>query len=316
MRDMARKAGGTLTEAFLRATGGLPLLCPATLAGSPSPHSALNLPRTSEEILCFPLSSPSTEWGPEGLPTLLPLPPCLPLPVQPMGVGVWLSPGTRIISSVMYIQTHALLLGRTRRGEGARAAGRRGFITRLLNLNLSPPRMGVLMAPEDPAPRKSITVQAGSLRRPSLLSSHSLRLWPGTASHPFTSAASAALGAVTGPLDLKCPDIAPLGAAAGRWGAPEQGLECASEGMATGIMSRRCWLRLLGWGRGRVKPVTQRWSNGGLGGGCHVSKWLQLQILFSVGPNGCLEIKPWVCVRPSARAPQMGEGSPSRGLIG
>lgn len=176
--------------------------------------------------------------------------------------------------------------------------------------------MGVLMAPEDPAPRKSIAVQAGSLRLPSLLSSRSLRLWPGTASHPFTSAASAALGAVTGPLDLKCPDVAPLGAAAGRWGAPEQGLECASEGMATGIMSRRCWLRLLGWGRGSVKPVTQWRGNGGLGAGCHVSKWLQLQILLSVGPNGCPEIKLWLCVRPSARAPQKGEASPSRGLTG
>lgn len=49
-----------------------------------------------------------------------PLPTHLPSPGQPMGVGVWLSPGKRIISSVMYIQTGALLLGRTRQGEGAR----------------------------------------------------------------------------------------------------------------------------------------------------------------------------------------------------
>lgn len=69
----------------------------------------------------------------------------------------------------MYIQTHALLLGRTRQGEGARTAGRRGFITRLLKLNLSPPGMGVLMAPQNPAPWKSISVQAGSLGLPSLL---------------------------------------------------------------------------------------------------------------------------------------------------
>lgn len=59
----------------------------------------------------------------------------------------------------MYIQTRALLLGRTRQGEGARTAGRRGFITGLLNLNLSPPRMGVLMAPEVTAPQKSIAAR-------------------------------------------------------------------------------------------------------------------------------------------------------------
>lgn len=57
-------------------------------------------------VICFLLSSLSTVWGLEGLPTLSPLPSHLPLPVQPMGVGVWLSPCTRIISSVMYIQTH------------------------------------------------------------------------------------------------------------------------------------------------------------------------------------------------------------------
>lgn len=58
----------------------------------------------------------------------------------------------------MYIQTHTLLLGRTRQGDGACAAGRRGFITRLLNLNLSPPGMRALMAPKEPAPQKSIAV--------------------------------------------------------------------------------------------------------------------------------------------------------------
>lgn len=108
----------------------------------PSPHSALNFPWTSEEVICFPLSSPSTEWGLEGLPTLLPLPPRLPLPVQPMGVGVWLSPGTRIISSVMYIQTHALLLGRTRQGEGACAAGRRGVSNQVIEPEPEPSRNG------------------------------------------------------------------------------------------------------------------------------------------------------------------------------
>lgn len=40
-----------------------------------------------------------------------------------------------------------------------------------------------------------------------------------------------------------------------------------------------------------------------------MSKWLQLQTLLSVGPNGCPEIKPQMWVHPSARAPQMGAGA-------
>lgn len=170
MRGVARKAGGALTEAFLRATGGLQLLYPATLSGSPVSTFSPQLPLDKRGSHLLPSLLSFHRVGAAGAPHSPPSSPRLPLPVQPMGVGVWLSPGTRIISSVMYIQTHALLLGRTRQGEGARAAGRRGFITRLLNLNLSPPGMGVLMAPEDPAPRKSIAVQAGSLRLPSLLS--------------------------------------------------------------------------------------------------------------------------------------------------
>lgn len=124
-RDVARELGGPLTEAFTGAVGSRPPGLSFQPWWLPSPGPV----RPS-------LSSPST--------ALPPLPSRLPLPVQPMGVGVWLSPGKRIISSVMYIQTRALLLGRTRQGEGARAAGRRGFITRLLNLNLSPPGMGLL----------------------------------------------------------------------------------------------------------------------------------------------------------------------------
>lgn len=111
--------------------------------------------RRQPGVISFLLSSPSTAWGLEELPTLSPLPSRLPLPVQTMGLDVWLPPCLRIVSSVMYIHTHAPLLGRTRQGEGTRAAGWRGFITRLLNLNLSPPGMGVLMAPEDPASQKS-----------------------------------------------------------------------------------------------------------------------------------------------------------------
>ena len=140
---------------------------------------------------------------------------------------------------------------------------------------------------------------------PSLLS-YSLLLLPGTAAHPFTSAASADLGAATGPFGLKCPDVAPLGAATGRWGALEQGLECASEGMATGNMSAKCWLRSLQRGRGRLKLVTQWWSDGSPGASCHMSKCLQLQILLSVGPNTCPAIKPQVCMHPSATAPPDG----------
>lgn len=189
--------------------------------------------------------------GWRGSPTLSPLPSRLPLPVQPMGLGIWLPPCLRIVSSVMYIHTHAPLLGRTRQGEGTRAAGWRGFITRLLNLNLSPPGMGVLMAPEALASRKSGNQSLHRLARglPSLLP-HSPLLLPGTASHPFTSAASADLGAAMGPFAFKYPDAAPMGAAAGRWGAREQGLECASEGMATGLTSRKCCRRSLQGGRG------------------------------------------------------------------
>lgn len=52
-----------------------------------------------------------------------------------------------------------------------------------------------------------------------------------------------------------------------------------------------------------MKPVPQRWrGGGGLGGGCHVSKWLQRRILRSVGPNGCPEIKAHVYVHPNASA--------------
>lgn len=53
-----------------------------------------------------------------------------------------------------------------------------------------------------------------------------------------------------GPFAFKYPDVAPMGAATGRWGAREQGLECASEGMATGLRSRKCCLRSLQGGRG------------------------------------------------------------------
>lgn len=152
---MARKAGGH-SEAFLEAIER------GQQQGSDSPQvlGAPNLPSLS-----------SHPWG---LPPLLhlhcvgaggALPSRLPLPVQPMGVGIRLSPGERIISSVMYIQTRALLLGRTMQGEGARAAGWRGVITRLLNLNLSPPGMGVLMVSEVPA------LGNQSLRRLALLPS-------------------------------------------------------------------------------------------------------------------------------------------------
>lgn len=79
--------------------------------------------------------------------------------------------------------------------------------------------------------------------------------------------------------------------------------------MATGSTSRKCWLRCLERGRGRVKPVSQWQSHGSLGGSCHVSKWLQLQTLLSVVPNGCPEIKLQMWVHPSARAPQMGAGA-------
>lgn len=119
------------------------------------PSVSLGQPR---EVICFLLFSPSTMWGLEELPNLSLLPPHLLSPVQTVDVGVWLSPYRRIISTVMYIQTHALLLERTRQGNRACAAGQRGFITRLLNLNLSPPGMGVLIAPKEPAPQKSILV--------------------------------------------------------------------------------------------------------------------------------------------------------------
>lgn len=58
-----------------------------------------------------------------------------------------------------------------------------------------------------------------------------------------------------GPFAFKYPDVALMGAATGRWGAQEQGLECASEGMATGLTSRKCclrgegqWWRMAAWG--------------------------------------------------------------------
>lgn len=100
------------------------------------------------------------------------------------------------------------------------------------------------MAPEDLAPRKSGNQLLHSLARglPSLVP-HSPLLLPGTASHPFNSAASAHLGAAMGPSAFQYPAVAPLGAAAGRWGARAQGLECAAEGMATGLTSRKCCRR-------------------------------------------------------------------------
>lgn len=109
---------------------------------------------------------------------------------------------------------------------------------------------GVLMAPEDPASGKSGNQSLHRLAHglPSRLP-HSSLLLPGTASHPFTSAASADLGAAMWPFAFKYPDVAPMGAATGRWGAREQGLECASEGMATGLRSRKCCLRSLQGGR-------------------------------------------------------------------
>lgn len=166
----ATGGGGSIAGEQLLAGSGYPNL--PCHSGSPlfCPHSSLNFPWTRQEVICFPLL-PFHSMVAGGAPhsALPPLPTHLPLPVQPMGVGVWLSPGKRIISSVMYMQTGALLLGRTRQGEGAHTAGRRGFITRLLILNLSPPRTGVLMAPELTAPQKSIC-HAALL---SLLSSHS-----------------------------------------------------------------------------------------------------------------------------------------------
>lgn len=162
-----------------------------------------------------------------------------------MGVGVWLSPGKRIISSVMYIQTGALLLGRTRQGEGARTAGRRGFITRLLNLNLSPPRMGVLMALEVTAPQKSIAAQ---------LSPPSSRLAPSCPRLAWSRLSPFHLhvqipGAATGPSGSKCLALGLSGAAPGRWGAPEQSLAWAPKARhREREVSRRRPLKPPGWG--------------------------------------------------------------------
>lgn len=38
-------------------------------------------------------------------------------------------------------------------------------------------------------------------------------------------------------------------------------------------------------------------------GSCHVSRWLQLQLLLSVRPSGYSEVKLWVCMNPSAKFP-------------
>ena len=223
-----------------------------------------------------------------------PVPSRLPLPVQLMGMGVQFSPSKRIISSETYIQIHVLHGFLGRQGPGACAAGQRVLITRLSNLNWSPPRMGMLMAPEVLAPQKSIAAALHTLPPSCLLCPFHLGFKCRSESHHWV---------IWFPMPADGPA---RGAAAGKWGAWEQGLGCAPGGMATGSSrcdaSRRCWLRA-SEGGGAVKPVTQRWrGGGGLGGGCHVSKWLQRRILRSVGPNGCPEIKAHVYVHPNAGA--------------
>lgn len=161
----------------------------------------------------FP-SSPPLHHGSGGLPrTLLPSsshsPPCACPPMRSV-------PGEKdcIICNVHL--DGVLLLRRTRQGEGACTAGRRGFITRLLNLNLSPPRMGVLTAAEVTAPQKPLP----PLDSPSPFR---LQVW--------------LLRTATGPYSSKCLALALLGAPTGRWGTPEQGLQCALED--TDLVARR-----------------------------------------------------------------------------
>ena len=102
--------------------------------------------------------------------------------------------------------------------------------------------MGLLMAPEVPDPGKSIAAALHKLplgpAPPPSPPLSSLLPPPGSHPHPFTWAASADLRAATGPFGFKCPDAVLSGAAAGRWGAVEQGLECVPEGMATGSEMR------------------------------------------------------------------------------
>lgn len=160
-----------------------------------------------------------------------PVPSCLSLPVQLMGVGVQFSPSKRIISSEMYIPTHVLHGFLGRQGPGARTAGQRGLITRLSNLNWSPPRMGMLMAPEVLAPQKSIAAALHTLPPSCLLCPFHLGFKCRSESHHRV---------IWFPMPADGPA---RGAAAGKWGAWEQGLGCAPGGMATG--STRCVQKML-----------------------------------------------------------------------
>lgn len=155
----------------------------------------------------------------------------LPLPVQPMGMGVCLSPSKRIISSETYIPTGALNGFLGRQVPGARVAGQRGLITRLSNLNQSPPGMGMLMAPEVPAPQKSIAAALHTLPPSCLLCPFHLGFKRQSENHHWV---------IWFPMPAGGPA---RGAMAGKWGALEQGLRCAPGGMATG--SARCVQKML-----------------------------------------------------------------------
>lgn len=172
------------------------------------------LPRTSWEVICFLLSSPSTPWEPVGAggrPPLPPLPSSLLLPVQPMG---W-----------------------------------KGLITRLLNLNLSPLGTGVVNGSGGPGPSETNlcppSAPPPALSLPAIVPSSPaapnwFSLFPGY---------KCISGSCHGSLGLKCPNVVLLGAAAGRWNAPK----CVPEGMATGskLLAQVPWM---GQGRVKPVP--------------------------------------------------------------
>lgn len=140
-RAVAGELGGPLTEAFTGAIGSQP----------PGPVQPS-------------LSSPST--------ALPPLPSHLPLPVQPTGVGVWLSPGKRIISSVMYIQTHARAASwEDKARRGSPRSWPEGVYNQVIEPEPEPSRNGAVNGSRGPGPseiNRCCTTQAAAWPRPLL----------------------------------------------------------------------------------------------------------------------------------------------------
>lgn len=138
----------------------------------------------------------------------------------------------------VYPDTHAAAWEDKRR-RGSQHSWPEGVYNQVIEPEPEPSRNGGVNGSREPGPSE-INLSAGWLSRtplPPALAWGCLTLSPQLQVQIWEPP--------PGPFDFKCPDGAPLGAAANRWGALEQGLECASEGIATGITSRRCWLRRL-----------------------------------------------------------------------